>query len=128
MSIVKMSLFMAVAFAICALAGCASVKVTDPKDPRFDLQKFRFEDYKDDRDLSPVLMQFFPVGTQKQAIEHIFVNNAGASAVKLPYRENEYVYIHVRGSFLMKCAMKVWAAYDGQDILAEKLKANFGCK
>lgn len=126
MNIVKKLLFMVLVTFV--LVGCASTKITDPSDPSFDLAAFRFEDYRDDRDLLPVLEKLFPVGTHKQVIEKTLINDAGASLVKVPWREYEYVYMHVRGSFLMKCAMKVRAVYDGQHTLAEKLKVFYGCK
>lgn len=60
------------------------IKVIDPGDPRFNPEKFRFEDYAQSGELyellSAALLIMFPPGTEKEYIEHILVKNAGASA------------------------------------------------
>ena len=59
------------------LTACNPFKVTDPSDPRFDVTKFSFEDYRIEKDLHDALGAVFPSGTNRKVIEDILIDNAG---------------------------------------------------
>ena len=69
-------------------------KTIDPNDPNFDPLKFRFEDYKADRRIEEVIKIMFPEGTDKEKIDKILINVAGAKGFeqkfKHPVRQKEY--------------------------------------
>ncbi|MGM0422753.1 MAG: hypothetical protein ACQEQL_06630, partial [Pseudomonadota bacterium] len=62
------------------LSACAT-KVTDPSDPRFDVSQFRFEDYIG-RDITNIMLEIFPKGTDKKYIKKIFEGNMGLTPFK----------------------------------------------
>ena len=47
-------------------------KVTSPNDSKFNIERFQFKDY-DSRNFEHALSTMFPVGTEKEYIDHILV-------------------------------------------------------
>ncbi|QQG36640.1 MAG: hypothetical protein HYS17_02370 [Micavibrio aeruginosavorus] len=50
--------------------------MTDPNDPRFDVTKFSFEDYKTEDELLKTLNALFPEGTTKQKVDDVLLKSA----------------------------------------------------
>lgn len=62
------------------MAGCASFsKVTDPADPRFDINEFKLSDYKTYDEVRYVMNYLFPEGTPKEEVDHVLIDNVGAA-------------------------------------------------
>jgi hypothetical protein len=59
-------------------------KVTDPSDPKFNPDKFRFEDYPGIPQMTEALKKLFPVGTPKEFVERVLVKAGGAEAKDNP--------------------------------------------
>ncbi len=49
-------------------------KITDPHDPRFVEEKFRFSDYEKSEDLQEALRVMFPMGTPKEKVDEVLYN------------------------------------------------------
>lgn len=62
-----------------SIGACNPFKVTDPADPQFNLEKFRFEDYPGIPPMRDALQKLFPVGTPREKVEHILVDVGGAT-------------------------------------------------
>lgn len=54
------------------------MKITDPDDPNFNLDRFSFHDYGSKDELADALKKLFPVGTPKSLIDRVLVDAGGA--------------------------------------------------
>lgn len=54
-------------------------KITDPSDPRFNPDKFKFSDYKSRDDLIHVYRTTFPVGTSKAFVDRVLIKSGKAT-------------------------------------------------
>ncbi len=85
-----------------------SLAVTDPDDPRFDVSKFRYENYRETNDhFRRKITKIFPIGTDKFYVDKILVKQAGARAPS-PNDLTEYHnpgdtdYTYIKGSWLVR--------------------------
>ncbi len=70
-----------------------SGKVTDPGNPGFNPEKFRFEDYPSASLLAETLQKLFPVGTPKEEVNQILIGYGGAyETVPFFYNEQAKVF------------------------------------
>lgn len=53
-------------------------KVTDPADPKFKPENFRFEDYPGIPPMTEALRKLFPVGTDREFVEKVLIDAGGA--------------------------------------------------
>lgn len=67
-----------------ALAFPLPWKVTDPREPGFEIQKFKFADYESSLALTIALQEIFPVGTDKSNVDDLLIYQAGAEIEKYP--------------------------------------------
>lgn len=112
-----------------SVAACASSKVTDPRDPKFDATQFRFEDYSSKSEISPIIHHMFPVGTDRSYVEKILVDIGQASSFPLPekiFGENQVRYTY-RYRKMMPCSFILKADYDSNQRLKDEIWINFGC-
>ncbi len=110
-------------------------KVTDPTDPRFNPQNFRFTDYENSRELGEALRAIFPLGTEKEIVD-LALGKAGASVPNKGYTKpnvaNNYTfflynYRNPRSEYLEYITMtsqgefswRVTAAFDDDGRLKE---------
>lgn len=72
-------------------------KVTDPSDPKFNPDKFSFNDYKTHEELRDAFRKLFPVGTDREFIERVLVNAGGAKIVDtFDFKAEGGGYLHIR--------------------------------
>jgi len=81
--------------------------VTDPHDPRFNPERFRFTDYRIREEQAEVYRQMFPVGTSRTYVEEILVHHAGAGAFDITgeLKKPGYkviIYNDIRGKAYLK--------------------------
>ena len=118
---------MVAALAILLNTSCTtfpSLKITDPKDPGFDITQFEFEDYRDLGRFKTTMEIMFPVGTSREYIEKVLVTYGGA--LHSPFRQiTRYDYPYRSG--LWNCRQIVVAYYDQNDLLEQKIATNMGC-
>ncbi len=70
----KFLLFMA-SLCVFATTACGDApKVTDPADPKFKPENFRFEDYSSISQLSDAIDKLFPLGVPKEKVRQIIVD------------------------------------------------------
>lgn len=68
-------------------------KVTDPSDPRFNPDKFRFSDYSyDDDSLRDAFRKLFPIGTPKEYVDRVLVDAGNARMSQDPTYDELYLY------------------------------------
>lgn len=73
----------------------SAMTITDPSDPRFDPNEFRFEDYQANQDDLPNTFRvLFPIGTNRTTVEAILVRAGGARAYEDRNRQHEVHYIY----------------------------------
>lgn len=65
------------ALLLCWIVLFTPLKVTDPNDPRFDPEKFKFSDYQP-KQWPDVLRKVFQPGDSRAKVEDILVKHAGA--------------------------------------------------
>jgi hypothetical protein len=71
------------------------MKVTDPKDERFNVERFDFDDYLGDVNLASALKDIFPPGTERTFVNHILIDIAGAKVNKQQeIKTDEKVFYH----------------------------------
>lgn len=98
--------FLICAFILALLCACNPLKVTDPRDPRFNPNNFSFSDY-DKTEVRSVFMVLFPVGTSQEFIDKVLVEAGGASK-NLNSNYSELVhyihkpYLQVNHTFIFK--------------------------
>lgn len=63
---------------VLALSGCNPFKVTDPKNPAFDLSDFALKNYQTSENLLASLEVLIPVRSKKDQVEKILINQAHA--------------------------------------------------
>lgn len=56
-------------------------KVTNPADPRFKIEKFAFNDYRNNKEMMDVIRVYIPKGTARSDVEKVFVNIGGAKII-----------------------------------------------
>ena len=61
------------------LIACNPFKVTDPNDARFDPDQFSFYDYDNYTERRAALKKVFPVGTSKEDVDKILLEQDGAN-------------------------------------------------
>jgi hypothetical protein len=62
-------------------------KVTDPTDPRFNPDRFRFSDYGPG-ELKPAFRILFPIGTSKEFVERVLIKATGSTCGHNPKYTN----------------------------------------
>ena len=79
------------------------MKVTDPSDPRFDPDAFRFEDYLTKEELIDAFRKLFPPGTPKEFVDRALIKAGGAQSWESDsiknlfyYREPENIVLHFK--------------------------------
>ena len=77
-----------------AIAACNPFKITDPNDPRFDPMKFKFEDYRDSREVQSFLLKYIPIGTDIALVDNYLVKSAGAVKRKYTKMPNKKIYVY----------------------------------
>jgi len=61
------------------------VKITDPHDPAFNIEKFDSRDYKSADEMAQVFKKFFPLGTPRSYIENILTKS---DTTRIPQKES----------------------------------------
>lgn len=88
--------FLLIVLGCLSLAGCGEAKVTDPNDPRFDPDKFKFSDYRSQDELIDAFRALFPPGTPKSFVDKVFIEagKAQIGIVKEALEEEpKYIFI-----------------------------------
>jgi len=68
--------FAALLFTFFIVSACAQAHTADPS---FETENFKFENYKTQEELAQTLQRMFPVGTDREYIEFILIDQAGSS-------------------------------------------------
>ena len=78
------------------IGACNPLKVTNPSDPKFDIKKFSFSDYKTSDELRDVFSKIFAPDTPKAYVDQVLVEFGGAE-ISTAYEALEtfpkYIYI-----------------------------------
>lgn len=75
--------FVALLISLTAIASCNPLKVTDPSDPRFNPDKFRFVDYRSREEKIDAFRNLFPVGTSKEFVDRVLVSSGGSKSSEI---------------------------------------------
>lgn len=68
-------------------------KVTNPTNPFFNPDRFRFSDYRDRESLSVAFRKLFPIGTSKNFVDRVLVDSGNAkSAPVTRHFQNIIIY------------------------------------
>jgi len=74
--------FAAIIVAAGSMAVADAIKVTDPTDPRFNPDEFKFTDYKNPDELVVIYKKIFPIGTSKEFVDRVLVKAGGARCAR----------------------------------------------
>lgn len=108
---------------LCVVA-CNPLKVTDPNDPKFDINQFEFNDHRARDDIAEVFMKAFPIGTEKSFIDSILIDAAGAKSERSKTYKNLVIY-YEPWSLHWKKPRHFNFTYDDQDRLINIWPGNF---
>lgn len=87
--------------AVAAFVIVNPFKVTDPSDPRFDPDKFKFSNYSyDDDSLRDAFQKLFPIGTPKDFVDRVLVDAGGATGGQGRTLKELYSYYEPKGERL----------------------------
>uniref|UniRef100_A0A2A4YYY4 Lipoprotein SmpA/OmlA domain-containing protein n=1 Tax=OCS116 cluster bacterium TaxID=2030921 RepID=A0A2A4YYY4_9PROT len=84
---------------VCVLmiTACNPFKVTDPGDPKFDIEKLKFEDYRTEKQLHEALIALFPMGVKRDVVEGVLIDRVGLlSGYTKGKEENYYITYYVQ--------------------------------
>lgn len=73
----KISIIGFIIFAICVgWMARDSFEVTDPDNSRFNVEKFKFQNYETELLLHDALQKLFPAGTKREVVENILIDKS----------------------------------------------------